>query len=65
MSLVTKIKRNDRIHHITATLQRSATNIGTAHTVTAGSCKTTKHKLECLLQKYFKSEYIILVGFIL
>jgi len=50
MSLVTEIKRNERIYHITATLQRLATNIETAHTVTAGSCKTTKHILGYLKQ---------------
>jgi hypothetical protein len=50
MSLVTEIKRNERIHHITARLQRAVTNIETAHTATAGSCKTTKHMLGYLLQ---------------
>jgi hypothetical protein len=65
MSLVTKIKRNERIHHIFATLQRPATNIETAHIAAAGSCKTTKHILGYLLQKYFKNESIILVGFII
>jgi hypothetical protein len=50
MSLVTEIKRNERIHHITVTLQRPVTDIETAHTVTTGSCKTTKHILGNLLQ---------------
>jgi hypothetical protein len=50
MSLVTEIKRNEKIHHITAALQRPVTNIETAHTVTAGSCKTTKHILGYFLQ---------------
>ena len=54
MSLVTEIKRYERIYHTTAALQRPLTNIETAHTVTTVSCKKSKHILGYLLQNISK-----------